>query len=121
MAIANNKAVVAFAADAVASGEDATHFAVWRDGAVKARAAINTDPAPITAGQFYQFAAGRLEIELPAGALSPGGAVDALNGVLSAETQVSLHSGDPGEDGSAHELTTVATRAPVPADGWTIA
>ena len=121
MATASNTANVDFAAAAVSAGEDATHFAVWRGGVAKATAAISTDPDATMAGQFYRFPAGTLELEIPAGDITPSGAADALNGILSGETQVSLHNGAPGDDGSAKELTSAATRATIPADGWTVA
>ena len=123
MATASNTANVDFAADAVTAGEDATHFGIWRAGALKAKGALGTDPAPITAQQFYRFPAGTLEVEIPAGDVASSGATDAVNGVLPAasEHQVSLHDADPTDDGSAAELTTAGSRATVPAGGWTVA
>ena len=121
MAVASNTANVDFAPRAVAAAEDATHFGVWRDGTLKAAGAISTNPDAITAQQFYRFPAGTLEIEIPQGGLTASGAGDAVNGVLSGETKVSLHNGAPGDDGSQSELTAAATRATVPVNGWTVA
>ena len=122
MAIASNTADVVFAAGAVAAGEDATWFGVWRAGVLKFRAAVTGNPDPITAQQFYRFAPGTLEFEIPAGVATASGATDAVNGVLpAAEHKVSLHNADPGDDGGAAELTTAATRATVVAGGWAVA
>lgn len=121
MATASNTANVDFAPGAVAAGEDATHFGIWVGGVLKVKDAITTDPAPITAQQFYRFAAATLVVEIPAGDLTPSGAQDALNGIFDAEAMVSLHSADPTDDGSAAELTSAATRATVPVNGWTVA
>ena len=123
MAIASNTANVDFAPAAVSAGEDATWFGVWRAGVLKFRVAITGNPDPITAQQFYRFPAGTLEFEIPTGVATASGATDAVNGVLPAasEHKVSLHDADPGDDGSAAELTTAATRATVVAGGWAVA
>ena len=123
MAIASNTANADFAAGAVAAGGDATWFGVWRAGVLKFRALITGNPDPITAQGFYRFPPAALEFEIPAGAATASGATDAVNGVLPPATahKVSLHSADPTDDGSAAELTTAATRATVPAGGWTVA
>lgn len=105
----------------VAAGAVPTHFVVWLRGVAKAIGVVSNAPAALMADQFYRFPPGTLRIEVPEGDFTASGAADAVDSVLSAETQVSLHTGAPGVDGSDNEATSAGDRTVVRANGWAVA
>ena len=98
-----------------------THYSLWTSmtgGTFLGATPLTGTPAAPAIGATVSFAAGALDITVPDGELSSVGGGRAAAGITSSTVYVSLHSSDPGDDGSNELSGGGYARVAVATGGW---
>ncbi|MCY4581594.1 MAG: hypothetical protein OXE50_02160 [Chloroflexi bacterium] len=105
MATISNAAVLRFGLPAPARWPSPpTHASLWQNGVYRASTPLTSPPARVDSGFIVEIAPGGLVVTIPPGEFTEDAAVAAAVGIFTSDYQVRLHSGDPGETGTANTI-----------------
>lgn len=104
MAVASNTDTVAFGLATTGAWPDPTHVSVWIDGVHMGSTPLTSPITGIAANESIQIAAGALSMTLPNGEATNAFSERCLRGGVGA-AEVRLHSGPPGADGTANQIS----------------
>lgn len=82
--------------------------------------ALSADVSAPAIGADVEFAAGTVTITVPEGELTPEGAKIAIQAIIAGTRYISLHTADPGNNGSNELSGGAYARVAIASNGWTL-
>ena len=122
MAQASNTNLIQFPAATIA-GLDVTHIGLrtaQAAGTFLGGKAVSGNPAAIQIGQRYQLAAGEIDLVVANGDYVAAMAERFVRGGIAAGLWISLHTGNPGNNGANEISESWYSRVQVPQASWTV-
>ena len=122
MAQASNTNLIQFAPATIA-GVDVTHIGIWSaqaNGTFHGGKAVSGNPAAVAIGQRFQIAAGEVDVVVANGDFQASMAEKFVRGGILGGLWISLHTGNPGNNGANEVNEAWYDRVTVAQADWTV-